>query len=188
MKCVHVTSQHGEEPPCSSVGTMVYRLGVGTVCAVGWSCIVVVAVGGLSATESSSSSSSSLVVLGPSNASFAGVSVNTWGRWWAVMTYATGSQVAYSIVSSTLSPYLSNVVRDHKTPRREKGNYLQTQLLLQAYTVYHWLSGIMDVYLWMTLQLQFIFPALAVDLALTAYFTHGYLVDRAPPLLEECVG
>ena len=155
-----------------------YRLRVGTVCAVGWSAIVFAAVGGLR------SEASTLFDFGPSTASFASVRVDTWGRWWAVMGYATGSQVAYSVVSGTISPYLSNVVRDHKTPRRDKGGYVQTQLLVQIYTLYHWLSGIMDVYLWMTLQLQFILPALIVDLALTLWFTDGYLRERAPALLD----
>jgi hypothetical protein len=93
------------------------------------------------------------------------------------MSYSVVSQVAYSVVSSTLSPYISNVIRDHKTPRSDKGSAVGAQALVQLYTLYHWMSSVFDVFLWITLQLQYIVPAIVTDLGLTLYFTRGYMRD-----------
>lgn len=78
-----------------------------------------------------------------------------------------------SAISGTVSPYVSNVIRDHKTI--EKGPYAWNQCVVQVYTLYYWVSSILDVFLWVTLQAQFIAPSLVVDLCLTYYFTHRNL-------------
>jgi hypothetical protein len=91
------------------------------------------------------------------------------------MVYSVLSQVAYSVVSSTLSPYISNVIRDHKTPQSDKGSLVRAQVIVQLYTLYHWMSSIFDVFLWITLQVQYIVPAVITDLALTVHFTNRFM-------------
>lgn len=95
------------------------------------------------------------------------------------MTYATCSQAVYSTVSATLSPYISNVIRDHKTPRDQKGSAASVHMYLQIYTLFGWIGTVFDVFLYVTLQVQFILPAFLVDAAATAYFTRGYIAHEA---------
>ena len=116
---------------------------------------------------------------GPSdNVVFGGMKIDSWAKWSFVMTYSVASQVVYSVVSSTISPYINNVIEDHKTPLKDKGSYIKSQALVQLYTLYHWLSSIFDVFLWITMQLQYLLPALFTGLVLTCYFTHTYLKPR----------
>ena len=100
------------------------------------------------------------------------------------MIYSILSQVSYSVISSTISPYISNVIRDHKTPIEEKGTLIQAQSIVFVYTLYSWLTSILDVFLWITLQVQYIIPALLTDLILTIYFTNSYMKPLSSQLLE----
>ena len=59
-----------------------------------------------------------------------------------------------------------------------KVHYLRAQFIVELYTFYHWISSIFDVFYRITLQVQYLVPAITMDLILTAYFTHGYL--KAP--------
>ena len=38
-----------------------------------------------------------------------------------------------------------------------------------------------DVFLWMTLQIQFVIPGMVMDVGMTLFFTHGYLTRSPPP-------
>lgn len=163
---------------------MVYRVALGATLSGTWSLGLLAAM-----VYFSSGEPSSFGRFGPSDdVVFGGMKIDTWAKWSFVMTYAVVSQIVYSVVSSTISPYVSNVIRDHKTPAREKGSYVRSQSLVQLYTLYHWLASIFDVFLWITMQLQYLLPALLTDLALTGYFTHGYLNPRgalASPILDQ---
>lgn len=125
---------------------------------------------------------------GPSNAvRFAGIRIDSWGRWALVMAYSLGSQLAYTTVKNTLSPYVSNVIRDHKTPRDQKGTYAGAQAVVLCYTLFNWLISVFDVFLWVTMQAQFLIPAVAADAVMSVYYTHGYMTT-APvtrPLIES---
>lgn len=112
---------------------------------------------------------------GPSDVEFAGFKVNTWSRWIIVMNYSVFSQVVYTITRSTSVPYISNVIRDHKTPLKDKGTKKHAQITVFTYTLFYWLSSMMDVFLWITLQMQYIMPALVTDLLITIYYTDRYM-------------
>jgi len=121
---------------------------------------------------------------GPSHSTiFGGIRVDTWGKWALVMTYSCLSQAIESVVSNTLSPYIKNVIQDHKTSQTDKPRYMRGQLLIQIYTLYAWLSSVFDVFLWVTLQVQYMLPAMVADLCLTFAFSHGYLTRPAPNVL-----
>tara|TARA_Y100000389_G_scaffold183785_1_gene201606 strand:- start:1451 stop:1741 length:291 start_codon:yes stop_codon:yes gene_type:complete len=94
------------------------------------------------------------------------------------------SQISYSIISSTLSPFISNVIRDYKTPIEDKGSIIRAQYLVSVYTFYYWISSIFDVFLWITMQLQFILPAIIIDLIITYRFTNNYMKQNNNPLLS----
>lgn len=151
---------------------MPYKLRVGVLFAVLWTVAL------LGGTVFFSATDDRFFTWGPSDTRFAGIPISTWPRWAAVMTYSVLSQVAYSVVQSTVRPYISNVIRDHKTPPDEKGSMLGAQLLVQLYTLFHWAGSLFDVFLWITVQPQFIVPALLVDLILTAHFTRGYMTEN----------
>lgn len=148
-----------------------YNTRIGTAFAGAWTFLLVGAIFFFGQADSDTM----FVHWGPSNNTvFGGMRVDSWPRWAFVMSYSVLSQVVYSVVSNTLSPYVSNVIRDHKTPREDKGGYTRGQLLVQLYTAYHWLSSIFDVFLWITLQLQYLAPAILTDLVLTWFLTRSY--------------
>lgn len=160
----------------------VYRVRLGTAVVSAWSAVLLV---GLSyASVYDHDAGTRFLHWGPSDAQFGPLRINTWPRWGAVLAYSITSQVVSSIASATLSPYVSNVIRDYKTPRAKKGTWCQAQGIVFAYTLVGWVTGVLDVFVWVTLQVQFILPALLADLALTAAYTHSYLVhcDEASPL------
>lgn len=149
---------------------MNYNVRTGLVAAGGWSAALVSAMVYFACNDDETD----FLALGPSGVRFGGFVVNTWPRWGIVMAYSTLSQVAYSVVSSTISPYISNVIKDHKTPLATKGSVARSHAIVQAYTLYHWIASVFDVFLWITMQLQYILPAVVVDLVCTAYFTRAY--------------
>tara|TARA_Y100000816_G_scaffold150063_1_gene106731 strand:+ start:95 stop:571 length:477 start_codon:yes stop_codon:yes gene_type:complete len=124
------------------------------------------------------------LIWGPSNTVFAGIKINTWSRWCMVMSYSIFSQISYSVVSSTLRPFISNVIRDYKTPIENKGSLIRAHYMVSVYTFYYWISSIFDVFLWITMQLQFILPAIIIDLLITYHFTNGYMCEREIHLLN----
>lgn len=161
----------------------VYRIGLGVTFGATWSGLLLCGV--VYFVLESGDHGTDFARWGPSNNTvFGGIRVNTWPRWAFVMAYSTLSQVVYSVISGTLSPYIDNVIQDHKTPREQKGSYVRAQLIVELYTFYHWISSIFDVFLWITLQVQYLAPAIIMDLVITAYFTHGYLKTQPlDPLL-----
>ena len=161
-----------------------YRPKLGCCVAFSWTAIVLVT------TIVSAYSEQNVMFLhfGPSPKTvFGGIRVDTWPKWGAVMIYATLSQTIESVVGNTIRPYIKNVIRDHKTPLEDKPRYMIGQLYVQVYTFYSWMTSVFDVFLWITLQIQYLIPAMILDLIATFFFTHGYLkfAQRAitPPLL-----
>ena len=52
--------------------------------------------------------------VGPSESNF--LKINTWGKWSLVISYSFFSQIINSLVNATLYPFMTNVIKDHKTP------------------------------------------------------------------------
>ena len=154
-----------------------YRVRLGIGVASSWTFLLVVCTVYFAASDSETR----FLHWGPSDVLFGGFVVNTWPRWGLVMLYSMGSQFAYSVSKATLSPYISNVIRDHKTRRDQKGSYCGAQGIVFVYTLFSWITGVYDVFVYVTMQLQFILPAMLADMLLTVYLTHPYLrADRAP--------
>lgn len=152
---------------------MNYNVTIGTLSSGAWSLLIL---GGLVFVIIDSETD--FMCLGPSDVEFAGFKVNTWPRWVIVMNYSVFSQVIYTITRSTSGPYISNVIRDHKTPIEDKGTKMHAQITVFVYTLFFWLSSMMDVFLWITLQMQYIVPALVTDLLITIYFTNIYMKPK----------
>ena len=148
-----------------------YFIKTATLCASSWSILLISGIAYFT-----TDNKTDFLHWGPSDVKFGGLIIDTWSKWLFVMCYSIFSQVIYSIVSSNLSPYISNVIRDYKTPKQDKGKYINCQIIVQIYSLYHWLSNIFDVFLWITLQLQYLVPAIITDLILTLYFTHNFYV------------
>lgn len=146
-----------------------YFIKTATLCASSWSILLISGIAYFT-----TDNKTDFLHWGPSDVKFGGLIIDTWSKWLFVMCYSIFSQVIYSIVSSNLSPYISNVIRDYKTPKKDKGKYINCQVIVQIYSLYHWLSSIFDVFLWITLQLQYLVPAIIIDLILTFYFTHNF--------------
>jgi len=147
-----------------------YNLKLGSFCAGTWCLILFAGIFCIPAIDSSSN----FLAIGPSDKIlFAGIKINTRSRWVAIMFYSMFSQIMGSIVVGTLDPFITNVVRDHKT--KNKGSKLVAHSIVQLKTLFDWLNGIFGVYLWITLQLQYLAPALIVDLIITFFITRNYL-------------
>jgi hypothetical protein len=164
--------------------TLPYRPNLGCCIAFTWTVLVFVTTIVCAYTEQDEM----FLHFGPSPKTvFGGIRVDTWSKWGAVMTYATLSQIIESIVGNTIRPYIRNVIRDHKTPFDEKPRYSIGQLYVQIYTIYSWITSVFDVFLWVTLQIQYLVPAMLMDVVATLFFTHGYLTHATraatPPLL-----
>ena len=112
----------------------------------------------------------SFVSLGPNNeAIFGGVILNTWSKWICVMIYSAVSQVTRSLVDGTLTPFVTNVIRD---PTVTYGNYVEAQILVTVQNVFLWLVDLFDILLYITMQLQFWIPAIFADVTVHIYLTH----------------
>lgn len=156
----------------------VYDVRRGAACALVWVVVLLC----ITITAAIHEKDSTFLHFGPSETTvFAGIRIDTWAKWSAVMTYSCMSQVVYSVVSNSLSPFVTNVIQDHKTPCDEKGPYRSAQAAVQIYTLYHWISSIFDVFLWVTLQMQYILPALVADQLLSFIFTHRYMQWKDVP-------
>ena len=144
--------------------------------------IVIVCVGGFLI---ASHDYTNFVILGPSpSITFAGFVIDTWSRWTVVMLFSIVSQVSICINVNTLEPFITNVVRDHKS-RRAMGD-VSSHTIVQLKTAYDWILGILNTNLWVTLQVQFLLTALLTDLAMTAVMTQHFLNEKkSHSLLEE---
>lgn len=148
-----------------------YQGGAGLCIASGCCALLVVGIIALAAVDPSCS----FLRWGPSDdVSFAGIRINTWSRWGMVMSYSLCSQIAQSLVYASLSPWISNVVRDHKThvPRQR---YAHVQAICLAYNSFGWLISILDTFVWITCQFQYLAPALLGDVAISIWTTHMYV-------------
>ena len=106
---------------------------------------------------------------------FWGMRVDTWSRWWGVMTYSVVSQMSICVNANTLDPFITNVVRDHKTT--DKGDPGVLHAIVQLKTAFDWLVSICNTNLWITMQVQFLCVALLADLVITYVMTRTYLIE-----------
>ena len=112
--------------------------------------------------------------------------INTWNRWTIVMMYSLFSQIIYTIISNTLRPYIKNVIQDHKTSNNDKPKKYIAHYINQIYTFYNWISHIFDIFLYLTIQIQFIIPSFLVDIVMTYYYTENYMkIKEELPLFND---
>lgn len=146
------------------------RLGIGV--SLGTGMVVIVCMSVVAFTDMNDIS---FFTWGPdANVKFVGFAISSWTRWFALMLYSLTSQIAQSLVSPTLSPWMSNVVRDHKT-EIPPGSYCTIQFVAITYNLFGWLVGILDVFVWITCQLQYLVPALVSDVCITVFTTHRFI-------------
>ena len=106
------------------------------------------------------------------NAYFITIPIDSWNKWTCVMTYSFFSQVIYSFVGITLSPFISNVVRDYKSPVSFSTKYVI--FVMFSYKLYQWFHEILEVFLTLTLQLQYYIPAIIADIVISICSTWDY--------------
>lgn len=115
---------------------------------------------------------------------FIKIKVDTWGKWSGLMVYSAFSQIVSSVMSSTVKPFITNVIRDHKTPW-DLHYYYQSQSIVLLYYTYGWITGILDMFVYLTCQIQFWIPAFLADVIVQMYFTHYHLTCKELPRLRE---
>ena len=128
-------------------------------------------------------SNTTFVHFGPSpSIVFAGYTIDTWERWTAVMMFSIISQISICVNVNTLEPFITNVVRDHKSLRVLSAP--KSHAIVQVKTAYDWILGILNTNLWVTLQVQFLLTGLLTDMLVTGIMTQRFLNSKKKdPLL-----
>ena len=124
-----------------------------------------------------SSSDPGFFHFGPGKTTFLQFHVDTWTKWSIVMAYSFFSQLVNSLMNATVYPFITNVIRDHKAAW--DGSESFGQFIALVYKLYYWINDICDVFLILTLQLQYWIPGLIADVSVSLWTTHHYLRDKS---------
>ena len=135
-----------------------------------WSIIVICTISVLS------DGNKDILHFGPGENKFIHLKIDTWGRWSFVMLYSFSSQLVNSLINSTLYPFITNVIRDHKSPYDGSVSYAQSIAVI--YKLYYWFNEICDLFLVLTLQIQYWIPGLIADILVALWTTHSYLKEK----------
>lgn len=90
------------------------------------------------------------------------------------MLYSVLSTCAQCYVSATLSPYITNVIRDHKTPfpvEYERSACATVVIKKQ----FEWLCSALDIFIYISAQVQFWIPAMISDILIAIHTTKNYI-------------
>lgn len=117
-------------------------------------------------------------------ARIAGIPVDTWPKWCLVMLYSGLSQIAQSIVETTVEPFITNEIRDPESSFQDE---TQAQLVVGLSNFFHWVVALFDILIYITLQFQFYTPAIIADLAVNGYITRGNMLRKREPSLESAL-
>ena len=114
---------------------------------------------------------------GPSNQTkFISFKVDNWGKWSLIILYSFLSQFIHSYINSTLYPFMTNVIRDYKSEWRD--SHFKAQIITLIYKLYYWFHDICEVFLVLTLQLQFYIPALIADVLAGMITTRKFIKHK----------
>ena len=110
---------------------------------------------------------------GPGDRLFVTVPIDSWEKWSYIMVYSFFSQILYSLVNISISPFITNVIRDHKT------EYVIScpcaTFIVFSYKLYIWVHEILEIFLTLTLQLQYYLPAIFADILIGLVSTYIYI-------------
>lgn len=111
---------------------------------------------------------------GPSNETiFVDFKVDTWSKWVIIVLYSFLSQFVYSYINSTIHPFVLNVIRDYKCEWNDLE--IKAQIITFIYKFYYWFHSICQVFLVLTLQLQYYLPALIADIIVGIITTRKFV-------------
>tara|TARA_B100000902_G_scaffold7786_1_gene9891 strand:+ start:538 stop:1080 length:543 start_codon:yes stop_codon:yes gene_type:complete len=109
---------------------------------------------------------------GPGDAYFITIPIDSWEKWTYLMIYSFFSQVVYSFVNITIAPFITNVIRDYKNNISLPQKYIL--IIVFSYKTYIWFHEILEVFLTLTLQLQFYLPAIIADIIISIFSAWDY--------------
>ena len=145
----------------------------GVIVCIGWSILIVI---GLSLTAYTGDSP--FLTFGPSsNTLIANIAIDTWTKWLVVMSYSALSTCAQCYVSATLSPYITNVIRDHKTPFPVEYERSACAIVVIK-KQFEWLCSALDIFIYISAQVQFWIPAMISDILIAVYTTRIYIRSK----------
>ena len=120
---------------------------------------------------------STFLIFGPSNkTNFIDLKIDNWGKWLLVMIYSFLSQFVNSYINATLYPFMVNVIRDYKSDWTD--TMCKAQIITLIYKLYYWFHELCEIFLILTLQLQYYIPALIADLTVGFFTTKKYINDK----------
>lgn len=138
----------------------------------GWIVAIIVMIGLFSSKDTD------FFLFGPGTTSFLQFRIDTWGKWGLIMTYSFFSQMIHSLMNSTIYSFITNVIRDYKSPW--EGSIIYGVVISIVYKLYYWIHDICDIFLVLTLQLQYWIPALIADISVSIWTTYNYLKNKEP--------
>ena len=123
------------------------------------------------------SKKTNFLMFGPSNKTiFIDLKIDTWEKWFLTMVYSFLSQCVHSYINSTLYPFMVNVIRDYKSEWND--TMFKAQMITLIYKLYYWFHEICEIFLVLTLQLQYYLPSLLADIIVGALTTRRYIKDK----------
>ena len=93
----------------------------------------------------------------------ANITINTWSKYVMVICYIVFGQFVNTIANYTIEPFYNNVIRDYKT-KTIPYSKMRLMVLRSNYSIYEWIHGIVKIFVYLSLEVQFYIVMMATDL------------------------
>lgn len=108
---------------------------------------------------------------------FLGIEIDSWTKVIIIMIYAFTSQIIRTYSYTIIKPWITNTIHDGKTHSLDV-SFAQVFFINNAYTIFNWLNRIVGIFLYFTLELQFILPEIIANLIVNNITTYYYLKTK----------
>jgi len=93
----------------------------------------------------------------------ANIRINTWNKYVMVIFYIVFGQIVNTISNYTIHPFYDNVIRDYKTKTLPYSK-MRLMILRSNYSIYKWIHGIVKIFVYLSLEVQFYILMMMTDL------------------------
>lgn len=133
-----------------------------------WGVVVIV---GMSLSEPRDSA---LLQFGPGDTKVAGILIDTWPRYIAMVLYVCFTQLCSAFIGSNLGSFMTNIVYDVKLTKipMTYRNVMTTRLM---YSMFEWMVGLSEILFFVSMQLQYIMWMAIVDILMKLRITHTFI-------------
>ena len=104
----------------------------------------------------------------------ADIKINTWHKYVAVIANIVIGQFINTLATYKIAPFYTNVVRDYKT-KTIPYSKLRLIILRANYSIYYWIHGILRLFVYFSLELQFYIIMMGTDVLVDLIIHWNYL-------------